>query len=366
MDQTIKPHTPQESNYDLLRVICTLAIIIIHVSAICINSNSYTDSYNNFDITAVFCITMSRFAVPCFLFLSGAFLLDNDKNQNYSTFYRKKLIKIFIPTIIFTIIYFLYYITITTIGVANGTAGLSAYLTPIKNLLKGAPTYHMWYMYTLIGIYLLIPVMIKLKLDIGEKAFARLSWIYFLVSIASGLTTTSLLCWGLPSTVMYLGYVLIGYQIRKNTKEKKNNAKGILFIILGLLSLLLLSFLYYLVKVGTIKNIDEELFSNNFNPLIAIAGMFVFLGFSYIRINSIKIISFVSRESFVIYLIHVGVISIIFRNTGYIGHSELFIPIGTSIVFLISLILAIGYNKLWVKLDKEERISGKICKLLHL
>ena len=75
-------------------------------------------------------------------------------------------------------------------------------------------------MYTLLGIYILIPVVIRLKMDIGDKAFAKLSWIYFLIAIASGLSTTSLLCWGLPSVVMFLGYVLIGYQIRKKTKSK--------------------------------------------------------------------------------------------------------------------------------------------------
>ena len=85
----------REANYDLLRIISTIAVVIIHVSGI------YTDSITNSDffgklyerniIIPLLYGTLANFAVPCFLMLSGAFLLNNNKNEEYNFFYKKSM-----------------------------------------------------------------------------------------------------------------------------------------------------------------------------------------------------------------------------------------------------------------------------------
>lgn len=101
----------REDNYDLLRVICTIAVIVIHVSGIYKNAISYENVFGYLIEKNIVVIllynTLSRFAVPCFVMLSGAFLLSDNRNGEYRTFYRKTVKNIIIPTLVFTVIYFL-------------------------------------------------------------------------------------------------------------------------------------------------------------------------------------------------------------------------------------------------------------------
>ena len=75
----------REYNYDLLRIVCTIAVITIHVSGIYYNCLTQTEFFGQLYTQNAFltCIYngISRFAVPCFVMLSGAFLLANPKNQ---------------------------------------------------------------------------------------------------------------------------------------------------------------------------------------------------------------------------------------------------------------------------------------------
>lgn len=72
----------REKNYDILRIIAAFMVISIHVSAESVSYNiampnsifSFGNFFNSF----------SRFGVPIFIMLSGAFLLTNPKNTNFS------------------------------------------------------------------------------------------------------------------------------------------------------------------------------------------------------------------------------------------------------------------------------------------
>lgn len=80
----------REENYELLRILCAVAVISIHVSA------KYVLEYNNIEVLkntndfelyfANFFGIFGFFSVPCFVMLSGAFSLDNFQNSNYISF----------------------------------------------------------------------------------------------------------------------------------------------------------------------------------------------------------------------------------------------------------------------------------------
>ena len=85
----------RENNYDLLRIISTFAVILIHVNAFYISK--MTDYASNLYWIGSAINIVTRFSVPCFVMLSGAFLLSNPKNKDYKTFYKKTFSKIFLP-----------------------------------------------------------------------------------------------------------------------------------------------------------------------------------------------------------------------------------------------------------------------------
>lgn len=128
------------------------------------------------DVLIVICIynSICRFAVPCFLMTSGAFILDNDNNSNYKLFYRKSFQKLGIPLLIFSIFYIMYDL-LTMIVMHN----INFKYFFIK-ILTGAPMYHMWYMYMIIGIYIFAPFVIKIKDIITEQNFVKVVIIFLL------------------------------------------------------------------------------------------------------------------------------------------------------------------------------------------
>lgn len=94
-NRTVNESFSRESNFDLLRVICAFAVVAIHVSAQFIGAMTGDPRYIGIEFHDVFNSTLwnvlSRFAVPCFVMLSGAFILTNDKNADFSFFYKKSL-----------------------------------------------------------------------------------------------------------------------------------------------------------------------------------------------------------------------------------------------------------------------------------
>lgn len=72
--------------------------------------------------------------------LSGAFILDNDKNMEYKKFYSKSFAKLGVPTIIFSVLYILYRIPSCFAGDDKGIGTL------LMDIVKGMPMYHMWYL----------------------------------------------------------------------------------------------------------------------------------------------------------------------------------------------------------------------------
>lgn len=220
----------RENNYDLLRIICSIAVIVLHVSAT--YSSAITDEeffgeiYHDGMLTTCFYNVLSRFAVPCFIMLSGAFILADERNADYKKFYRKIFVGVGVPTLIFSLFYFLYSILISIVKIAVQGDGITELLQPVKEWMKGQPFYHMWYLYMMIGVYLLAPVIYALKKQVGEKVFEKVAWIFLICACLGLWTSKSLLRWDIGVSFRYTGYFMIGYILRKNALMEKKNNKG--------------------------------------------------------------------------------------------------------------------------------------------
>lgn len=305
--------TKRESNYDLLRIISTFAVIVIHVSATYISgfTNDKIFGYINFNGAFVTCLynTLPRFAVPCFLMLSGAFLLNDERNADYEYFYKKSFKNIGIPTLVFTALYFLYSFLKCAAKIYIRGNELSALAEPFLNLLKGKPFYHMWYLYMLIGVYMLIPVIIRVKNDIGEKAFEKLSYIFFAAAIISIFTSNYTLQWNIGISFCFSGYAMIGYTIKK--KASVNNLLGICKIFGGGGTLAILAFVRYKQACSGIDLTEDLVFPHTLasvspgTPFIAAISILIFSGFANLDIK--RNFGKLPSLTFLIYLIHAAI-----------------------------------------------------------
>lgn len=353
----IEMNPKREENYDWLRVISMIAVIVIHVSSTWVGGFSkYVSeggSVNELQYPLISCAynTISRFAVPCFIMLTGAFVLADNRTCNYKEFYQRKLLTIGIPTIIFSILYVFYRIPFCFVG---EQAGIADIITLLKDIVKGSPFYHMWYLFMLIGLYLLAPIVVRFKDSISYEMFRRVAFVFLILASFSRWTTENVrLNWDIGQTFEYLGYFMVGYVLRKDLK--KNNAKGFILITFGVLIEVATAFLEYYFQIvnGVGENDLEYRIVFPYCPTIVIASVLIFAGFSMLTIRCNGWMKKLAGRSFIIYLFHAGVWDFVgkciylIKGKDYIMNlnNTYWIPIFVAIVLLISVLLTIMYEK---------------------
>lgn len=95
------------NNYDLLRIISSIDVIFIHVSSDYVSWLSGGKVYGkkmiyNAGAVLTFLLgTLSRFAVPCFVMFSDAFILSDSHNAEKKNFYNKSVKNTVITTMVF-------------------------------------------------------------------------------------------------------------------------------------------------------------------------------------------------------------------------------------------------------------------------
>lgn len=366
----------RENNFDLLRILACLAILMIHVSSryyiSLTNPNVFGEVYTKYNFFIVVFNTISRFAVPCFVMISGAFLLSNPKNKDRKYFYKKSIKNILIPVIIFSIGYFIFFENSMIHQIINHNGSKELLFEPIKRFIYGAPYYHMWYMYMLIGLYLIVPDIIKYQENINPKTRKKVSIFIFVICAISGVMTKTYINYGIAKVVLHLGYLLMGYEIKQEIKNK-NNLKAILFITSGLLTELLLSRFVYKYQIGTDLN-DMEYIKNilfgidTFHPFVVISSVLIFKGFAYLKININ--LSKLANKTYYIYLFHAVVLfffeKLAIKTFGINIDARIAIPIEVLMLFITSYILTNIYLWIYKKINKNEFIEKKLYKIFNV
>ena len=149
---------------DYLRIICSFFVVLIHVSGIYYDSsliNSYTWKisyyYNG----------LSRFSVPNFFMISGALLLNRD--LSYNIIFNKYIKNIFVHLILWSIIYSLFNVNFWTLNIK----------AKFFEIIKGH--YHLWYLYTIIGIYITVPLFSGISKN--EQLFEDFLFLFYVIQI---------------------------------------------------------------------------------------------------------------------------------------------------------------------------------------
>lgn len=359
----------RENNLDLLRVLCCIAVVSTHISSrfkTGITDPNIFGALITQKIPAIVLMdTMTRFVVPCFVMLSGAFALANDKNADYRSYYRKTFRTIGIPMLIFSVLYVLDAMQYQLVIVRAGQAGMTALLEPIKAWILGAPSYHMWYLYSMIGVYILTPFLVRWKASVSKKTFQGCALALLILCVISGWTSQQKFNWDVGVMFCYSGYYVVGYVIRDMFLEKKSNFKGLLLILAAAGALLILSAIQYQHSMAGLAESDEVYqIIGTFNPLLALASVLLFAGFCSMDVS--VNVNWFAKRSFFIYLFHAGVL---IRMLGWITTRSVedcvvTILVGTALVLAVSFALSVAYEKLWAWLEKRWDISRRLTDLV--
>lgn len=330
------------NNYDLLRIVSTFAVILIHVNAFYISK--MTDYTSNLYWIQSAINIVTRFSVPCFVMLSGAFLLSNPKNKDYKTFYKKTFSKIFLPFIAISILLFLF---------SEGSRIIShaSLWQPVKNLLIG-DYYNLWFMFMLFGLYIFVPIIIRVKESITNKSYCIAAVIWLIFSIINQLTTAYKLSYAFGVVFSYMGYFIIGNVIYENLRGKKN---PIVFFILSM-ACFSVTFIYRYFTGSSYCAYSK--YASFFVPFVVLGSLCIFIAFSNIKIN--RSFAKLSSRTFYIYMFHTVIyntmLKVIYERISL--NPLIMILIVSVVTFLLAWLVSVVFMKIWSFCEKK--IKGRV------
>lgn len=141
----MKNHIPW---LDLVRIIACFCVVLSH------SCDFYVAKFDDDRLEFLSGATwgsLVRSCVPLFVMISGVLLLPT--RETMTQFYRKRLSKLIIPLVIWSLVAPLCYLAYTTID--SGTAIYNMVTFPLNFNYTTTP---LWYLYMLVGLYLIIPV----------------------------------------------------------------------------------------------------------------------------------------------------------------------------------------------------------------
>lgn len=267
-----------------------------------------------------FIYTIAKPAVPIFIFISAVSLFYTYKDSiNIKEFYKKRLLNLVLPYIICSFLY----IIVFHKKVDNLFIGL----------INGNISYHLWYIGTIIRIYIIFPVVLFLlnKLAKATKVFniifisifSVVSFILiankdsinaFIATIFTGKSIFHIKEFMSISPIYYAIYFLIGFYFILYYDK-------VVVYILKYKNIIIALFLIFLIPsyLITMGNRIALYFNGSLKAIIGICFNILSIFFWYyismyiirLKNRSIDILQFVSHYSFTAYLYHVMIIQFI-------------------------------------------------------
>lgn len=288
--------------YDILNILAIIAVIALHCNGI-VHQYSYDNQKPWSTSLIVECVFY--WAVPIFMMLSGATLMNYRNRYTTKDFFKKRVFKVLIPFLFWAIF----------IGIwafLNGNLVIDDFsFKEILNIFfsnREESTYY--FMFEIIGIYLTMPI---LSLLADPKYRNICKYTVFAIFITQSLLPCILGIFGISyysglsvQFGPYIIFVLLGYLISTHDFKKKER---IIIYILGIASVFF-RYIYTYYTTIEMQQMNYSLFSYvQFHSVLLASAVFVFFKYNKF-INSIKsdkiikIINNVAASSFGVYLIH--------------------------------------------------------------
>ena len=202
---------------DLLRAVATIAVIVLHLAgsqmhAVGVNTAAWT-AFNTYD-------GLVRWCVPVFVMLSGAFLLDPKKSERWSTL-ALRILRIFVALVVWAAVY-----AVVDHVAAGGRLSWSGFKAALWSAVLGNTHYHLWFLYMIIGLYLVTPILRAFVRGASRADFHYFFLLTFLVAILlptllkfrpSQTVSLYLNRLNIHLVLGYVGYYVAGYYLKHYT-----------------------------------------------------------------------------------------------------------------------------------------------------
>lgn len=292
-----------KKNYiSILNVLACIGVVILHTF-----ETGYTSDANF--VFEVLIRAIAYCAVPVFFMITGATLIDYRERYDTKTFFKKRLLKVIIPLIIWSIIYFI-------INFFKGKFSINdlsfKFVFEYFFLVKTNPIF--WFFVVIIGIYLAIPVISLIPQETRRKAFLYIIIItfvfnQFLLDLLYHLNLNYNYDLKFPLTYSgWISFIFIGYYIDKYEIVKKHR---VIIYVLGIIGFL--TMVVPTIFISYHKNESCSWFDEYYDAPCVLYSASVFLFFKS-KINNNQIVTkimpffnFVAPTTLGIYVLHIAI-----------------------------------------------------------
>ena len=340
--------TRNRKNYlDYLRVFAALAVIIIHVSSQ--NLHLTEVGSTNWCIFKAY-LMASNWAVPVFCMISGSLFLSRDIDLR--TIVTKYIFRIAIAFVGWSLFYALVFES------KNGWGTIAA------SFVRGYS--HLWFLYMIAGLYLVTPILRHIAKDerllryfliLGFITFILIPEILGLIGVISSKSGGYLsgAYYNIDTRVVsgYAIYYMLGYYLDSIELSKKQIVK-----------MMIVGIAFYIVPVAILIlsvsqcEIELSFLTVNFAVGDFIRSTTIFMFAKYLvaekkkETKDVRILQFIGRHTFTLYLVHQFVITMLNRLFGLntLSFSALLsVPAIGMMSFFISIVIALVLDSIWDK-----------------
>jgi surface polysaccharide O-acyltransferase-like enzyme len=293
---------------DALRAFAAMSIVFLHVaSPIAQHPAEYSLGWW---WTANFIYSFARPSIALFVMVSGLLLLSPSKEESMALFFRKRFLRIVVPFVVWGTVYFFWK--------THGHVSAHAFGQLARQFVEGPVYYHLWFIYTIAGIYLATPVF-----RVYAKHASRANYMYLLALWFAGTCLYPLvrhfcgITIGIPIMVAggFLGAFLLGNFLSDIWPGKRTAAWLALVAVLCLVATTLSG---YMLSSGLRGSYDTT-FQDFLSPTVVVAAACIFLVCKSLPFDAMRraaprlygIVSAISGASFSVYLMHILVLEIL-------------------------------------------------------
>ena len=281
-----------------------MAIVLMHT--LNISEILYRNEISEFEqrtaLTGVCCL---MWAVPVFVMVTGALLLDPGKNISVKKILSKYVLRM-LAALVSAVLVFAIFDDLMN----EGAIGTGTFTGALKKLLEGKSWSHLWYLYLLIGLYLLLPAYRAVAAHVSDAELKYLLAVLciFLLILPQLETDGFKSAFTIQISAVYTFYFFAGHAISSGRIRIPVYA-GVILFAAGMALTVLCSFLgarYFYDYT------DPHLGSYSF-PTVAVMSVGIFAALCGMKDKASKLWDFLDENSFGIYLIHLMFLRIILR-----------------------------------------------------
>ena len=317
---------------DCLRCLAIFLVILLH-TLVPVVTNAGVYGVPSWKL----CVALDAFTrvgVPLFFMLSGYLMLSREGTRQFAAFYRKNLPKLGIPLVVWNLIYY---------GGNLLTRGETFRLRDfLAGLLNQGHSYHMWFVYTLLGIYLLCPFLKRMTEGCTGNQLLLLVGIILLPTAVQPMLNLAVYIhlFG-PLMEGYLGYFLLGYWL--GGQKLTPRARRLLYL-LGAAA-------YLIAFLGNLRQASPQSILLPFNGgyrlhhYFTAAAVFVLVRTFFANHAKAEAalsapLAWLSNRVFGIYWVHVLVMEEVTQAVGSQMSILMFVGVRLGLTVLISLLFA--------------------------